>query len=197
MTCRLSQPDEGKTSHFYVLQLAEWIALVCCLLLPAACGGSGSAEKPGISSDSRENPPFSAAASDPSGATDQVQLRREIKRSAPNRLEVTVHVKYGGNQPVTALGLVENLPPGWAFGQISGAHPPQIAPAPGQTDRLEFVWITTPPFPFALTYSLEQTTDHPENTGPIRGQAVYRRLGGEEHSPETATSIPEVAPAMQ
>jgi len=119
-------------------------------------------------------------------------LEREIARPDAATLQVTVHIRYGGQQPVTALGLVENIPPGWRYRQAAGTALPQILPQAGREGRLEFVWITPPPFPANFTYTLEKTAGKEDSAAAIRGQTVYRRLGGEERSDELATSIPGI-----
>lgn len=197
MTCVLPRTDCDR-NHDHYRHLAGRIAVAICLMLLGACGRGGPAEQPTASSEPEGNRPVSLAPpSEDAETTDQIQLYREITRPVPDQLKVTVQVRYGGNQPVTALGIVENLPPGWSFGQAGGSHPPQITPPPGQIDHLEFVWITTPPFPFSFTYTLAKNMDGPESNISIRGQAVYRRLGGEEHSRETATPIPPGSSAVQ
>lgn len=196
MSCKWVRTHCNENRDYCLCQV-KWIAAAVCLMLAVACGEGGPAEQSAASPDSAGNRPVSlSASSEDAESADQIQIDRKITRSVPDRLEVTVQVRYSGRQPVSALGIVENLPPGWAFGQVGGAHPPQIAPTPGQTDRLEFVWITTPPFPFSFTYALERKTNHPEHPESIHGQAVYRRLGGEEHSQETATPIPEGSSAV-
>ncbi|HOV61639.1 MAG TPA: hypothetical protein PK349_11355 [Candidatus Hydrogenedentes bacterium] len=187
-------PRPVSRGHAWWRQWVGWVVAGCGLLLLLILRGQGCQESSPPPPPPHEAPPGSAAVapttSQVQASPEQIEFQRHINRIAPDRIEVTVRIGYSGDQPVTALGVVEDLPPGWAFDQAGGDPAPQIAPPPGRMGRLEFAWITTPPFPFSFTYLLQRKPDAPDSDAPIRGQAVYRRLGGEEHSAETVTPLP-------
>lgn len=111
----------------------------------------------------------------------QLFLGRQAPPSfAPGQpIEITITISAAGPGNITAIGVYETLPPNWTFSGLRGitADPPSISPAPGQTDLLEFAWITPPPFPVMFAYTLLP----PEQAGGVQyitGQVEYRESGG-------------------
>ena len=102
-------------------------------------------------------------------------------------VELTLELQYSGGDKVTALAIVEKLPKGWLFQEVSSGTRPVIVPSRGATGELTFVWVQVPAFPCTMTYTV---VPGPEVTGPqeIEGQAVYRQYGPEMRS-ETARTV--------
>jgi hypothetical protein len=111
----------------------------------------------------------------------QIMLTRQAPPSfTPGQpIELTVTISAAGPGMLTAIGVYETLPPNWTFAGVRGvtADPPSISPAPGQTELLEFAWITPPTFPAIFAY----TVIPPEEAGGIQyisGQVEYRESAG-------------------
>ncbi len=96
-------------------------------------------------------------------------------------LEVIVSLDHDGKDKVTALAVVERLPQGWTFQEVSGGAKPVIMPSKGAAGELTFVWVQVPSFPCTVSY---RVVPAPEVTGPqeLQGQAVYRQLGPEQRT---------------
>jgi hypothetical protein len=112
---------------------------------------------------------------------------------AGQALDVIVSLQYEGGEKVTALALVERLPKGWIFQELSGGEKPVILPAKGATGDLTFVWVQVPAFPCTVSYRI---VAGPEVTGPqeIEGQAVYREFGPEQRTAALKTVVSPAAP---
>ena len=70
-------------------------------------------------------------------------------------VDVALRMERVGNDAVTALGVEETLPEGFAFDGIVGDVKPDIAPKQGQTGKIEFAWITVPQFPATVSYRVK------------------------------------------
>ncbi len=188
--CRPSLQFPGR--GVWLAALGGMLSLCVTVLPGCGCGNTTAPAAP----DSI--PTQAAPAEDPApiignAERDRVTLTREIARTGSHSLKVTVTLGYEGAQPVTALGVVEEIPEGWRLEELGGGNArPQVAPHPGEQENLEFVWITVPAFPFSFTYTLQRdsTVPAPSPAQLVRGRAVYRRLGGEERSADTETPVP-------
>lgn len=91
-------------------------------------------------------------------------------------LDITVSLTLTTDETVTALGVEENLPPGWAYqGVVSGAAP-QITPTAGKQGLLEFAWFPLPAaFPVAFTYRVLAPLGA-TGTAQVSGSGVGRTL---------------------
>ena len=74
--------------------------------------------------------------------------------------------------PVSALGLSETLPAGWALEEVVDAVGAEAVPEPGDS-TLEFAWLIMPRFPVRVVYRVAVPGDA---GGPqaIIGEALYR-----------------------
>jgi hypothetical protein len=93
--------------------------------------------------------------------------------------------------PVTALAVVESLPRGWTFAEVTSEIKPDIMPAEGAQDTLEFIWISVPEFPMQLTYTANVPLSEGGGTREIRGRTLYRTDGGQRKTPDAITELPE------
>ncbi|HPO14273.1 MAG TPA: hypothetical protein PLI09_12585 [Candidatus Hydrogenedentes bacterium] len=105
-------------------------------------------------------------------------------------VEVELTLSGGESCEILALGTYEAIPDGWTFvsmSPISGTAP-QVYPAEGDSDLLEFAWFTIPALPCTFSYVLNIPWDaHGEET--FTGNAEYRLLGGPLMSEETVSTI--------
>ncbi|NLV41564.1 MAG: hypothetical protein GXY15_10110 [Candidatus Hydrogenedentes bacterium] len=109
--------------------------------------------------------------------------------------DITVLMEYSGDGPVTALGLMQDLPPGWAYQEAVGGDRPVVAPKPGTRGEITFAWIQPPVFPFVFTF---RAVPDAAASAPaaLRAQAVFRKTGGELRSaPAEAMMQPAAAAA--
>lgn len=112
----------------------------------------------------------------------------EYRPGVPVEIMITISAFNADN--LTAVGLYETVPPGWAFMGMRGftGQPPAVAPAEGETGVLQFAWIDTPQLPFTFAYTvLPPETDG----GPkiISGQIEYRELSSAQYSTPVITQI--------
>lgn len=106
-------------------------------------------------------------------------------------LDVQVGVDYPVEAtPVTAVAVVERLPHGWTFGEVTSEEKPDIFPLEGERGALQFVWINTPSFPFELTYTANVPPSEGGGTREIRGRTVYRTDGPQAESNQENTDVP-------
>jgi len=104
-------------------------------------------------------------------------------------LEIIISRNGAGN--ITALGISETLPQGWALADILDDGGAVALPPLGATGTLEIAWLQVPTLPAKFRYRLAVPA---ESTGLqlITGQAVYRIGDSEEESTlSLATAIPE------
>lgn len=101
-------------------------------------------------------------------------------RYAPGRtLDIDITIEQVCADEIAALGIQEHIPEHWRFvdgKMIQGAEPAQW-PAPGASHTLEIFWITIPPFPVTLRYTVEVPEDA-QNEVEVYGQALYYRADG-------------------
>ncbi len=104
-------------------------------------------------------------------------------------LDVIVSLDADGKDKLTALALVERLPKGWSFEELTGGAKPVIVPAKGATGELSFVWVQVPAFPCTVSYKL---LPGPDVVGAqeLQGQAVYRQSGPEMRTEMVKTLVP-------
>lgn len=105
-------------------------------------------------------------------------------------IEVTVRVEQvTGNDPVRAMGMQEELPPGFVLEGFGGPRQPDVKPPAGSRGALEFAWFQFPEgfFPAEFTYRLKKEG---EITGApkISGQVLFR-TSGEELRTSVVTSL--------
>lgn len=122
---------------------------------------------------------------------DTVVLTREhLSTYTPGgTFEITVEIDIQEDANISAMALVETLPPNWVY--IAADSPfgllPAIRPPQGEEGMLEFVWIQPPPFDYRFTY----TVGIPLNTsGPVElsGRVEYRVGDGEAEYTDTLLS---------
>jgi hypothetical protein len=102
-------------------------------------------------------------------------------------VDVQITLNYAGEQ-VTAMAVLEDIPPGWSFAGIVGGDGPTVPPAVGKTGQLTFIWVSIPTFPATFTYQLKV----PEGeSGPrtFSGYAVYRTSGPQITGPPAQSQI--------
>jgi hypothetical protein len=107
--------------------------------------------------------------------------------------DVIVGLDCHGQEKVTALALVERLPKGWTFEEVSGGEKPVIAPSKGAAGELTFVWVRVPAFPCTVSY---RVVPGPEVSGPqeFQGQAVYRQSGPELKTEPVGMTVQPATP---
>jgi len=104
-------------------------------------------------------------------------------------VEVTLNISAVGGftGTVTAFGLEEELPAGWAFGgMVSAPTVPTGAGVPEGTSTLGILWITPPPLPVTVVYRLVPGGDGP--LACLQGDAIYRVGSGGERRSNTEVS---------
>ncbi len=107
---------------------------------------------------------------------------------AGQALDVIVSLDSGSKDKLTALALVERLPKGWTFVEISGGARPVIVPSKGASGELTFVWVQVPTFPCTVSYRIVAGADV---AGPqeLQGQGVYRQSGPERRTDMIRTTV--------
>ena len=103
-------------------------------------------------------------------------------------LDVMVSLACEGKEKVTALALVERLPKGWSFQEVSGGAKPVIAPTKGVGGELTFVWVQVPAFPCTVSYRVVAGTEV-AGAQEFQGQAVYRQAGPEQRTEMVKTVV--------
>lgn len=92
---------------------------------------------------------------------------------------VTVFIAAAQWDGMTAMGLYERVPSGWALVDLQtiAGPAPAVTPEPGSGGVLQFIWITPPRAPLALRYTLQVP---PRDAGPkpFSGQVEYRLDAG-------------------
>jgi hypothetical protein len=107
-------------------------------------------------------------------------------------VDITVSLILSTEGQLTALGLEEEVPPGWTYaGTVGTGANPQIQPLVGAGGLLEFAWFPLPgAFPVTFTYRLNIPGDA-AGTKLLRGEGIARVLGEDEiRSPLTFTGLP-------
>ena len=104
--------------------------------------------------------------------------------------QVTLTISAASAGTITAMGLRETLPPEWRLETVAGASgaPPDVSPAAGATNLLEFAWITVPQFPYTFTYMVTP----PEGDGGtkvLHGALEYRQMTGAHYAPPVMTEV--------
>lgn len=107
---------------------------------------------------------------------------------AGQNLVITVTLDSNCTSNITALGIEQTIPAGWAFvgGSITGAVP-DVRPANGATGTLGFAYIAPPSFPASFNYTVTVPALE-EGDRTVTGLAKYR-LGGPELLSEVATTV--------
>ena len=94
--------------------------------------------------------------------------------------DVQITIYNDGANDLTAIGVMETVPDGWAFDSL--VNPPACAPAvlppQGATGTLEFAWLCIPTFPYTFTYRLTLPADAAGEQF-FDGLLLYRRSGPE------------------
>lgn len=92
--------------------------------------------------------------------------------------------------PVSAIAVVETLPPGWSFESVEGANVPPIKPAAGAKGNISFIFIEVPPLPATFTYTVKAPA---EATGEqqFKGKVAYRAENTPFESVELVTAVPQ------
>lgn len=164
-------------------------ALSLIVIWLSACGQpSSNTALPEDTNPSSDSPQAVAPPADTAPPEDpRVRTEFALKQAAPGyspgqTVTVTVTMDYSGAQPITALGIETEIPPGWQYAGMLSDLRPSVEPPAGMRKKLTFVWIKVPTFPATIEYQL----DVPETTeGPctIAAKALYRAKAGELHSP--------------
>jgi hypothetical protein len=102
-------------------------------------------------------------------------------------LTVNVTVNSTCGEAITALGVVNFLPEGWAYDALVSAPSPVIQPHQGSTDSLEYAWADVPSFPFLISYTVLVPED--EVGGKIIGGLAYYRIDGPEQQSNFAVTM--------
>lgn len=109
-------------------------------------------------------------------------------------VEISVTLDYATPEdPVLALALVEHLPKGWTYETVLEGDKPNLVPATGSTDPVEFVWFNVPHFPATFTY-LVKAPAQVDGAPEISGQIVYRTSGPELSSEVISTPLMSTSP---
>gem|GEM_PF-793928 len=126
-------------------------------------------------------------------------------------IDVTIHIDKEGPQDITALGFQDTLPAGWTYvgpsntDTLPPGFPPVFPPA-GQTDLLEFAYVSVPAFPVEFTYTVQVPADE---SGPVTiggdivvgtetksSAVVYRTCGDSIFSPKVETLLNGIVPCI-
>lgn len=81
---------------------------------------------------------------------------------------------------ISAFGISLAMPDGWILNSVSNSSGAAISSQSGDTDRLDFAWMSAPAVPFNITFSVS----HPANADLTRdfaqmtGQALFRTVTG-------------------
>jgi len=99
----------------------------------------------------------------------------------PLTVVVTIHKAREGY--LSALGLWEELPAGWMLAEVVDSAGAEAGPEPGDSGRIEFVWLNMPAFPARVVYRVNVPEDA-DGVHAILGAAVYRGADSGELSTE-------------
>lgn len=120
-------------------------------------------------------------------------LTRNVVSAAPYTpggvVDIQVILNLTTDGTLTALGLEDIAPTGWAFDSVVSGDAPLVQPMAGKDGLLEFAWFPLPAFPVSFTYRLNIP---PTAIGSkmIRGQGLCRILDlGEIRTTLIATII--------
>lgn len=105
-------------------------------------------------------------------------------------VDVTMTLDNPGTILVTALGLVETLPPGWTFGSVVSGTTPAILPSSGEVGDLEFAWISVPSFPLTFTYRVN-VPPTASGVATFTGEVLFRELGPEIRTAPVTNNLSE------
>lgn len=116
----------------------------------------------------------------PSGVTLEQGLPSGYVEGEEVEISVLIGVPGEAADEILALGLEQEIPPGWSFarmGRLISGRLPDITPNGPVENLLEFAWIMVPAtFPYHFTYFLTTAGDQSEPL-TIRGQVQYRTSG--------------------
>jgi hypothetical protein len=87
-------------------------------------------------------------------------------------ISINNSINYSG--PIYAFAISIHLPDDVIFILSKTNSIPVIQPQKGDTDTLEFIWITPPESPVNLMYSVKSTV----SSGIIQSKVIYRRNNG-------------------
>ena len=122
-------------------------------------------------------------------------------------IDVTIHIDKEGPQDITAVGFQDTLPAGWTYvGLADTGTPPPEFPSEGQTNLLEFAYVSVPVFPVEFTYTVQVPNDF-TGSAVIGGDivvgterkssaVVYRTCGDSIFSPKVETLLKGVVPCI-
>jgi hypothetical protein len=154
----------------------------------------------GLKSLEEKHPPVNVPTGQPVAKLEPKGRGLKMARSAApggyragQAFDISVSFEYEGPDKVTALALVERIPQGWSFQEVSSGAKPVIVPGKGAAGELTFVWVQVPAFPCTLSYRI---VPGPDVTGPqeVQGQAVYRQLGPEQRTETLKSVVNSAAP---
>ena len=142
---------------------------------PASVSEDGFTKDFGDSRASRSG----ASAMDLGDAPARLIVRRTICGGAPESegdLEVAVTMTYNGAAPLSAIGLLDNLPASLLFESSRNAAGAMVQPPDGKSGHLEFAWYPVPSFPWQFTYTLVPSSyvGISDNIAAIAGEVIYR-----------------------
>jgi len=104
--------------------------------------------------------------------------------------EACIRITHGGT--LSALGVEETVPNGWAFDSVSGDDPPAVYPISGATGTFEFAWITPSQSPVDFCYTVQVPLGDSGDKS-LSGKILYREDGGPER---TLTVLPDSDPIL-
>ncbi len=112
---------------------------------------------------------------------------------AGGALKVTVAVEDFGGDPLSAMGVMQNLPNGWRYAGAEKANGPAAAPALDASDRLEFAWFPVPKLPYTFTYevTLPPIGNVERNFYWFQGEGIYRTVSGNAQMTVPFGAMPE------
>lgn len=186
----------------FLLGLAGFIVLVAGFM---AWRQFTAPEAPAPPTVTRPAPPAPAPAPAPTppppAPVRDIPATMTLKREMPGggaytpgqTLDITVTLNADGTDPIRAMGLIEDLPPGFTFAGVVGGDHPDLSPPRGREDKLEFAWFNIPTFPTTFTYrvNVPQEADGVLN---ISGETLFRTTGPELRSPVEKSAINRAAP---
>ena len=122
-----------------------------------------------------------------------IHVRRWVRGGLspnPRTLEITIQIEGAADAPLSAMGLVEALPPGWTFEALKNAPNAFIVPTMGARNTIEFAWLPIPNFPYTFSYTVNAApgSDVGADFLLLSGELIYRTIPG---SDETRVRIPK------
>ena len=107
-------------------------------------------------------------------------------------MSCTVDFVATGDEPISALGLMETLPSGWTYEGLVDGDLPDLFPNASDAEVLNFAWIDVPLLPAWFTYRI-MASDDAVDAADLTGEVRYRTDSEEI----TATIANDANPAAE